>query len=76
MKHITHHYEPQQEYPDLYVINMNFGGNEMHESSVRLVVKDVLDPKEIDLTAFPIGGCHQRIRDDRLHQIFDTSPFL
>jgi Cupin superfamily protein len=47
LQDVVHHYDPGKNYPNLYVININFAGNDMHESAVRLVVHDETNPKDI-----------------------------
>jgi hypothetical protein len=46
--HITaFHHGHAERHPNLYVININYAGNEMLESAVRLVVRDEEHPKNI-----------------------------
>lgn len=44
---ITSFYQPNERHPYLYAININYAGNELHESAVRLVVRDEEHPAEI-----------------------------
>ena len=46
---ITKFYNPDQEHKDLYLLNINYGGNELHESSVRIIVRDKLSPLNLGL---------------------------
>jgi hypothetical protein len=56
---VVHYYNPGKNYPNLYVININFAGNEIHESAVRLVVRDERNPKLVsDNTFGPREKCY------------------
>ena len=44
---VSSFYQPNELHPDLYVININYAGNEHQESSVRLVVRDEQHPTKI-----------------------------
>ncbi|KAI2510183.1 hypothetical protein MHU86_4215 [Fragilaria crotonensis] len=55
---ITSFYQPGERHPDLYVINFNYAGNELHESSVRLVVRDEQHPTKIRDELGPREECY------------------
>lgn len=55
---ITSFYQPDERHPDLYVININYAGNELHESSVRLVVRDEQHPTKIRDELGPREECY------------------
>ena len=55
VKDVTKFYHVEQQFHQehLYVVNVNYAGNEMHESAVRLVVRDEANPREI--SEGPVG---------------------
>jgi hypothetical protein len=55
---ITSFYQPNERHPDLYIININYAGNELHESAVRLVVRDEEHPAKMHEEVSPREECY------------------
>jgi len=51
VKHYKHEWENQSQ--DLYLLNVNYAGNEMHEPSIRVLIRDEESPESIDLQEEP-----------------------
>jgi hypothetical protein len=59
---VSNYYNPQNGVDNKYwLLNVNYAGNEMHESSVRVILKDESDPLLLGMMIPPAQTVHKKL---------------